>query len=172
MPLAKQQAAELIQDYQTAVYKAVSLLNAKSERAIGFQKHQESPGVRAGYLDEARQVRYHFHGIGCHITTPAFEVDFDYALEGGCTGIDTWFLLDFLKSNSSIRLKFLLLTSGEQMEQLLEELVQEGVLTKYLYSAHDRRYYLTTAIGNPHLPEVTLRRSEEDEAEWNSAVWE
>jgi hypothetical protein len=172
MPLAKQQVAELIQDYQTAVYRAVALLNAKSEREIGFQKHQESPGVRAGYLDDLRQVRYHFHGIGCYITTPEFEVDFDYALEGGCTGIDAWFLFAFLKSNSFIRLKFPLLTSGEQVEQLLEELTQEGLLTKYLYSAHDRRYYLTAAIGNPNLPEVTLRRSEEDEAEWNSAVWE
>ncbi|SFQ83452.1 DUF6896 domain-containing protein [Hymenobacter arizonensis] len=172
MPSPKQQVAELIQDYQTAVYKAVSLLNAKSEREVGFQKQEESPGFRAGYLDDARLVRYYFHGIGCHITTPAFEVDFDYALEGGCTGIDVWFMFDFMKSNPAIRLKFPLLTSGEQVEQLLEELVQEGILTKYLYSAHDRRYYLTAAIGNPNLPEVTLRRSEEDEAEWNSAVWE
>jgi len=99
-------------------------------------------------------------------------VDFDYALEGGCTGINTWFLFDFLESNSSIRLKFPLLTSEEQVKQLLEELVQERLLTKYLYSADDRRYYLTAAISNPYLPEVMLRRSKEDEDEWNSAVWE
>lgn len=172
MSSAKQQVVELIQDYQTAVYQAVGLLNAKSAREVGFQKQEENPGVRAGYLDDAGQVRYHFHGIGCLITTPAFAVDFDYALEGDCTGIDTWFMFDFLKSNPAIRSKFPLLTSGEQVEQLLEELVQEGLLTKYLYAAHDRRYYVTADIGNPNLPEVMLRRSEEDEAEWNSAVWE
>jgi hypothetical protein len=172
MSLAKQQVVALIQAYQTAVYQAVVLLNAKSEREVGFQKQEESVGFRAGYLDDARQVRYQFHGSGCLITTPAFKVDFDYALEGGCTGIDTWFLFDFLESNASIRLKFPLLTSGKQVEQLLEELVQEGLLTKYLYAAHDRRYYVTADIGNPNFPEVMLRRSEEDEAEWNSAAWQ
>ena len=172
MSSAKQQVAELIQDYQTAVYKAVVLLNAKSEREVGFQKQEESPGVWAGYLDDLRQVRYHFHGIGCLITTTAFVVDFDYALEGGCTGIDPRFLFYFLESNSSIRPKFSLLTSGEQVEHNLEELVQEGFLTKHLYSADDRRYYLTADIRNPNLPEVTLRWSEEDEAEWNSVAWE
>ena len=169
MSSAKQQVVALIQDYQQAVYQAVGLLNAKSAREVGFQKQTESPGVYAGYLDDAGHVRYHFHGCGCLITTPAFAVDFDYALEGGCTGIDAWFLFDFLKSNSAIRSKFPLLTSGEQVEQLLEELVQEGLLTKYLYAAHDRRYYVTADIGNPNLPAVTLRRSEEDEAAWNAA---
>jgi len=70
MPSAKQQVAELIQDYQTAVYKAVGLLNAKSEREVGFQKHQESPGVWAGYLDEAKQVRYHFQGLAATLLRP------------------------------------------------------------------------------------------------------
>ena len=71
-----------------------------------------------------------------------------------------------------MRLKFPLLTSAEQVEQFLQELVHEGLLSKYLYSADDDRYYLTAAIGNPNLPKVMLRLSEEDEAEWNSAVWE
>jgi hypothetical protein len=172
MSSAKQQVIALIQDYQTAVYKAVAFLNAHSERNVGFQKQEESLGVRAGYLDDLKQVRYYFHGSGCLITTPAFQVDFDYALEGGCTGIDTWFLFDFLKNNAAIQAKFPLLISGEQVEQLLEELVQAGVLTKYLYSADDRRYYATADIENPNLPQVVLRWSEEDEAEWNAAVWE
>jgi hypothetical protein len=139
---------------------------------VSFQRQEESPGIRAGYLDDLQQVRYHCHGVGCRITTPTFTVDFDYALKGGCTGIDTWFLFDFLKSNAAIRLKFSLLTSGEQVVHLLEELVQEGFLTKYLYASDDQRYYFTADMGNPALPQVTLRWSEEDEAEWNAAVWE
>jgi hypothetical protein len=172
MSSAKKQVITLIQDYQTAVYKAVALLNAHSERNVGFQKQEESLGVRAGYLDDLKQVRYYFHGVGCRITNPALVVDFDYALEGGCTGIDTWFLFDFLKSNAAIRLAFPSLTSGEQVEQLLDELVQDGVLTKYVYSPDDRRYYLTADLGNSTLPQVTLHWSEQDEAEWNAAVWE
>jgi hypothetical protein len=110
-------------------------------------------------------MRCHFYEIGCRITTLAFAVDFDYAVEGGCIGIDAWFLLDFSKTNSAIRPKFPLLTSGEQVEQLLQELVQEGLLTRYLYAPPDGRYYVTADILNffihedffaPHLPLRTL----------------
>jgi hypothetical protein len=82
MPSAKQQVVGLIHDYQAAVYRAVALLNAKSEQEKGFQLQQERPGVWAGYLDELKQVHYSFHGAGCLITTPTFKVDFDYAQEG------------------------------------------------------------------------------------------
>jgi len=102
MPSVKQQVVDLIHDYQAAVYQAVALLNAKAKREKGFQQHYNSAGTRAGYLNEVKQVRYSFHGTGCMITTPEFEVDFDYAKEGGCTGIDTWFLFDFIESNPSI----------------------------------------------------------------------
>jgi hypothetical protein len=83
MQSAKQQVVNLIHAYQAAVYQAVTLLNAKSAQDKGFQQHQQSPGVWAGYLDSAQQVSYRFHGVGCWITTPAFTVDFDYDLEGG-----------------------------------------------------------------------------------------
>ncbi|WP_188816402.1 DUF6896 domain-containing protein [Hymenobacter cavernae] len=86
MPSVKQHVVDLLHDYQATVYRAVALLNAKSQQEKGFQLQQESPGVWAGYLDEVRQVRYRFHGTGCLITTPAFQVD--YAQKGGCTGID------------------------------------------------------------------------------------
>ena len=148
------------------------MLNAKSEKDRGFQQHEESPGYRAGYLDAQQRVRYAFHGTGCLVTMPGLEVDFDYAKEGGCTGIDPWFLVNFLQSNPAIQAQYPLLTSDEEVAQVLQELVKEGALAQYVHSADDRRFYLTADIGNPNLPEVTLRRSEEDEAEWNTAVWE
>ena len=156
MQSAKQQVAGLVHDYQTAVYRAVALLNAKSEQDKGFQQNQEVPGVWTGYLDEAKQVRYHFHGTGCFVTTPDFQVDFDYACEGGCTGIDTWFMVSFLRSNPAMKAKYPLLTNGDQVEQALQELLKEGVLTRFLHAADDRRYYVTADIGNPNLPTVTL----------------
>ena len=158
MQAAKQQVVDLIHDYQAAVYRAVALLNAKSEQEKGFQMH------RQGHLDSLKQVQYSFHGAGCMVTTPEFKVDFDYAQEGGCTGIDTWFLVYFLKSNSAIQAKYPLLTSDEQVEQVLQELVKDGLLTKHLYSAHDRRYYLTADIPNSNLPTVTLHMPDEDVA--------
>lgn len=170
MRSAQQQVVDLIHDYQAAVYKAVALLNAKSEQERGFQRHEESPGAWAGYLDDLRQVRYHFHGTGCLVTAPEFEVNFDYAREGGCTGVDTWFMYDFLESNPAIEAKYPLLTSGEQVKQLLEELAHEGLLTKDAYSVGDRRYYLTTDIGNPNLPEVTLHSPDGDDFDWDAAA--
>ena len=162
MPSAKQQVLALIHDYQTAVYQAVALLNAKSAQEKGFQMHQESPGYYAGYLDEQEQVRYAFHGAGCLVTTPAFEVDFDYSKEGGCTGIDAWFMVAFLKSNPAVQAKYPLLTSGDQVKQALQELEAEGVLTWYLHGEDDWRYYVTADIWHPNLPMVTLYMPDED----------
>ncbi|MBD2766487.1 hypothetical protein IC235_01110 [Hymenobacter sp. BT664] len=111
-PGSKQQVVGLIHEYQAAVYRAVALLN-KSKQEKGFQRPQESPGVWAGYPDDLKQVRSSFHGSGCIITRSAFQVDFDYGGEGGCTGIDTWFMVDSLKSNLVIQAKYPLLTNGE-----------------------------------------------------------
>jgi hypothetical protein len=165
MPSAKQQVVDLIHDYQAAIYSAVALLNTKSAQDKGFQMHDEIPGVRAGYLDSAKQANYRFHGTGCRITTPMFTVDFDYAQEGGCTGIDTWFMVDFLKSNPSMQVKYPMLISGEQVEQILQELVEDGLLTRYLYNEYDRRYYLTASIEDLNPPTVTLYMPDEDVSE-------
>jgi hypothetical protein len=153
---AKQQVTELIQDYQTAVYKAVVLLNAKSKQDCGFQQREESPGCRAGYLDVQHHVRYVFHGAGCLVTMWGTEVDFDYAKEGGCTGIDPWFLMNFLQNNPAIQAKYPSLTNDLEVEQILQELVKDGTLVQHVHSADDQRFYWTADIGNPNLPEVTL----------------
>lgn len=165
MPSAKQQVVDLIHDYQNAVYNAVALVNAKSAREKGFQLHDETSGVRAGYLDSLKQVRYSFHGVGCKIITPEFTVDFDYAQEGGCSGIDTWFLIDFLTSNPLIQAKYPLLISDEQLEQILRELAGDGLLTRHLHNEHDQRYYLTASIGDLNLPTVTLYMPDEEVSE-------
>jgi hypothetical protein len=99
MSSVKQQVVALLHDYQATVYQAVALLNAKSEQQKGFQKQ------RTGYLDDLKQLRYSFHGAGCLVITPTFQVDFDYAAEGGCTGIDAWFLGCFLESNAAVQAK-------------------------------------------------------------------
>ena len=162
MPSAQHQVQQLIHDYQAAVYRAVALLNAKSAQEPGFQRHEESPGYRAGYLDAQQRVRYAFHGTGCLVTAPDEEVDFDYAKAGGCTGIDAWFLGNFLQSNPAVQARYPLLTSDEQVAQMLPELVAEGVLTRSVYSADDGRYFLPADLQNPHPPTVTLQMPDQD----------
>jgi hypothetical protein len=159
MASVKQQVVALIHDYQAAVYQAVALLNAKAEQQRGFHKQ------RTGYLDELRQLRYSFHGAGCLVTTPAFKVDFDYATEGGCTGIDSWFLGCFLESNAAIQAKYPLLTSREQMQQVLPELVKEGLLTQYVYADYDGRYYLPVHSQRVNPPTLQLHLPDENASE-------
>jgi hypothetical protein len=159
MSSVKQQVVALIHDYQAAVYQAVALLNAKAEQQRGFQKQ------RTGYLDDLKQLRYSFHGAGCLVATPAFKVDLDYAKEGGCTGIDAWFLGCFLESNATVRVKYPLLTSREQVQQVLPELVKEGILTQYVYAAYDGRYYLPVDSQRVNPPTLRLHLPDEDASE-------
>lgn len=156
MQPATQQVLNLIHAYQAAVYQAVAWLNAKSEQEKGFHWHEESPGYRAGYLDAHRRVRYAFHGTGCVVTAPEWKVDFDYAQEGGCTGIDPWFLFDFLRSNPAGRAAYPLLTKEENVAHGLQVLAQAGVLARFVHSEDDRRYYVAADLQNPHPPTVTL----------------
>ncbi|MFD2721005.1 DUF6896 domain-containing protein [Hymenobacter monticola] len=114
----KQQVVRLIHAYQAAVFRAVALLNAKSAQEPGFQRR------RTGYLDAHQQFRYAFHGAGCLVTMPGLEVDFDYAKEGGCAGIDGWFLVNFLEYNPAVRAQHPLLTSGASVEEALLELAK------------------------------------------------
>ena len=156
MPTVKQQVLQLIHAYQATVFRAVNLLDAKSAQEKGFQRREASPGNRVGYLDAHQQVRYQFHGAGCMVILPGCEVDFDYAKEGGCTGVDPWFLLNFLQDNPAVRAQHPLLTSDKEVEQGLRALEEEGVLARHVYSAHDGRYFVTADLGNLHPPTVTL----------------
>ena len=70
-------------------------------------------------MDAQKQGRYAFHGTGCLVVLPKDEIDFDYTKEGGCTGIDRWFLINFLQHNPAVQAQHPLLTSGEEVEQAL-----------------------------------------------------
>jgi hypothetical protein len=158
MHSVKQQVIRLIHEHQAAVFWAIVLLNAKPEQERGFQRHERSPGLRAGYLNARKQVGYVFHGASCLVTLPGLEVNFDFAKEGWCTGIDSWFLVNFLQDNPAVQAQHPLLTSREQVEQVLLELKQDGMLTRRVYSALDGRYFLTADLGNPRPPTVTCMR--------------
>jgi hypothetical protein len=159
MSSVKQQVVALIHDYQATVYQAVALLNAKAEQQRGFQMQ------RTWYLDDLKQLRYSFHGAGCLVTTPTFTVDFDYATEGGCSGIDSWFLACFLESNSAMQAKYPLLTSREQVKQVLPKLVKEGLLTQYVYADHDGRYYWPVDSQRVNPPTLRLHLPDENASE-------
>jgi hypothetical protein len=156
MTAEQNQLLSLIADYQAAVAKAASWLNAKAKEEPGFQRQQEQPGHYAGYLDEARQIRYVLHGAGCWVAGPDFKVDFDFAYADRCDGINSWFLGDFLQRNAAIKRQYALLTSIDQLRQLLQELEQEGVLTRNAGTLDEHLYHLTADRHNPNPPNVIL----------------
>ncbi|MGI4761656.1 MAG: DUF6896 domain-containing protein [Janthinobacterium lividum] len=156
----KQQLLELVYEYRAAVKKAVSLLNAKSERAKGFQRLGGEISERAGYLDDLKESRYEFHGFGCLIVAKDFTVDFDFGEGGRCDGIDPGFLLSFINGNSSIENKYPLYTSREQLKESLEHLEKESLFTRDLepFLGHpmelynDTLFYLVAAINDVDKP--------------------
>lgn len=156
MTAEQNQLVSLIADYQAAVAKAAAMLNDKARTEPGFQRRQEQPGCYAGYLDEGRQMRYLFHGAGCLVAGPDFKVDFDFAYADRCDGIDSWFLFDFLQSNAGMKRKYTLLTSADQLKQLLQELEKVGVLARNVDTLAGHLYHLAADRHNPNPPTVTL----------------
>jgi hypothetical protein len=156
MTAAQNQLLNLITDYRAAVARAAALLNAKAKKEPGFQMQQEQPGCYAGYLDEARHIRYILHGAGCRVVGPDFEVDFDFAYANRCDGVDGWFLFDFLRSNAAVKQKYALLTGDDQLRQLLQELEKEAILIRNVGALDEHLYYLAADIHNPNPPSVIL----------------
>jgi hypothetical protein len=160
MTAEQNQLLSLIANYQAAVAKSAAWLNAKAIKEPGFQRQQEQPGHYAGYLDEARQIRYSLHGAGCLVTGPDFEVDFDFAHADRCDGIDSWFLFDFLQSNAEVKQQYPLLTDIDQLRQLLQELEQEGVLIRNAGALDEHLYYVAADKHKPNPPNVILYRAD------------
>ena len=146
----KLQLLALIDAYKAAVATVVTLLNAKSEKDPGFQRE------RTGYLDGLETIKYGFHGFGCLVTTEAFMVDFDFGFafgqDGRCDGIDPGFLFSFLEDNEEQKSTYSLINSHKQVEQLLQELENDGVVARDVNSWSERLYYLTADIYDSHPP--------------------
>jgi hypothetical protein len=156
MNAEKNQLLNLLANYQAAVAKAAAWLNARAIKEPGFQRQQEQPGCYAGYLDDARQIRYILHGAGCRVMGPDFKVDFDFAHADRCDGINSWFLFDFLRSNADVKQKYPLLTSADQLIQLLQELEKEEILTRNVGASDEYLHYLAADRHNPNPPNVVL----------------
>jgi hypothetical protein len=158
MTVEQQQVLALLNDYKAAVAKAVLLLNAKYAQDKGFLRQAE----RSGYLDKSGQQHYSLHGMGCLVTTPEFEVDFDFGWKGRCDGVDPGFLHHFLRKNAAVKEKYPLLISGaqagqyvqgaEQVERVLHELAGAGMVANNVCPFNERTYYLTADIQDPAPP--------------------
>ena len=140
-----QQLAGLIEDYRVAVNEAVRLLNAKSEKCRGFQFERE------GYLDEAKQVKYGFHGIGCLVTNKGIVVDFDFCDKARCDGLEPWFVFCFHSSNKSIKDKYPLIVKQEQVKSYLDKLEMVGLAIRF-DRYMPRTFFLVDDYQNPNPP--------------------
>lgn len=127
----------LIQSYVNDVQYFTELLNIRTEIHKGFQVTE-----RIGHFDEQKEIYYSFHGPGGVFLKDKFrEVDFDVFDEGRTDGFRTWFLINYIDSNSHLKDIYESLADFEIMEVLLENLTIKGVLNKKDDGLSDTYYF-------------------------------
>lgn len=89
----------LILDYQTRVAEAVCLLEEQLKlKENGWLSWRQSGVKGSGWLDEARDISYRYHGIGCCVMFDQVDVDFDSGPDGRIDGFDAWRLSIFAQT--------------------------------------------------------------------------
>jgi hypothetical protein len=122
----------LIQDYQSAVARAVQLLEqagiARPESNIAWACCDMN---QSGVLADG--VKFYKHGFGCAVHLQDGCVDFDFGANGEITGFDTWRLAGFAEAR--------LMQYGFASEKELEECFQAEVKAgNVIYSGYILHY--------------------------------
>src|SRR5438477_12110654 len=96
---------QLIQDYISVVRHHVNQLKEKYGEVDILRGRRRGVVPATGILDEVEKTAFVLHGVGCCITGPLYEVDFDFAEGGRCDGFDAWRLWNFAQSRKGSRVK-------------------------------------------------------------------
>jgi hypothetical protein len=91
-----QELKRTIDDYLLQVKRAVELFDKQLGVIAPLSAWHTNQIPRKGNLSES--VSYEFHGIGCLIIYPDYEVDFDFGPDNRCDGFDLWRLTGFISS--------------------------------------------------------------------------
>lgn len=108
---------QLVKDYLEKLRLSIELLNIKSEKDKGFQI-----GYGQGYLDNEHKIKYAFHGYGCKIDYPEFNIDFDVMSNRRCDGFQAHFVAAFLREN-----QYVLKYDRDELYKVFSQLVDKDV---------------------------------------------
>lgn len=140
--------ARLITDFQTAVKRAVELMQAsgiplpRSTIEWVITKIPQKGRLNGG-------IRYFKHGFGCHVELPNGVIDFDFGSHGEINGFDIWRLRRFAGS----RLAEYDLVDEKALETEFNAAVELGTLLRsgaLYYLASDRTEALEALSVSPY----------------------
>src|SRR6185295_8225991 len=81
----------LINEYQIKVLEAADLFKKHKGIAPDELMYWRQAGLpREGFVDPEQTIEYFFHGIGCRVSLPSGEVDWDFGHDGRLDGFDAW----------------------------------------------------------------------------------
>jgi hypothetical protein len=139
----------LIKDYKENVVEGVKCLNKKYFENPGFYQTTDDGFIeRHGFIESDKKTYYEFHGIsGCYVKWQnGKSVDFNLGEAGRCDGFDPWFVFDFYKSNTDVKLKYHDVTI-DSINDVLNDLMDNGEIIE---DDFNHLYYFKDDYNNPN----------------------
>jgi len=127
---------DMITEYLQAVEKGLKLFEQKIGRRDILAAWHEGALPREGKLLD--DVEYELHGIGCWLSFPEYEIDFDFGPNGRSDGFDLWKLNKYVKQFAE---RFPALQKAKQLEATFEQLKIYGIITQK-YPQQSSLYFL------------------------------
>jgi len=86
----------VVGDYLSEVQEGIALFKDKIGDTHPLSAWRNDGLPQKGQLSD--DVRYEFHGVGCLLVFPEYEVDFDFGPDGRIDGFDLWRLGLYVES--------------------------------------------------------------------------
>lgn len=129
----------LITDYQRRVAAFVQAAQAKYGKEDLLAAWHAGKIPQDGMLDDQKETRFTFHGVGCCVHSVEGEVDFNFGPEGRHDGFDGWRLWILAESRPEEYPQFQRL---EIVESVLGELVTESFVIRPHWAPSPHLCYL------------------------------
>ena len=136
----------LIGEYRAKILEAAALFRRYKGVDSGSLMFWRRAGLPIrGFLDSGRTVGYYFHGNGCRVSLPGWEVDWDFGHDGRLDGFDAWRLWQFAKDGTD---QFPEFERKETLEDVFREALARGVIHRPFKHLRDDLYYLRIGFAN------------------------
>ncbi len=122
-----EQMCALIAEYLNSVQEIKELFFTKFGEEDLLRARRSGVLPREGWLDQDRDIRYLFHGVGCLVESGDEIIDFDFGPKGRVDGFDLWRLRQFLESRVE---RYPELATEEAQEAAFTNLVAQGVIVR------------------------------------------
>jgi len=130
----------LIKEY----IKKVLFASKELSNLFGLEKlcHWRAVGIPvSGYLKNNRW-KYAFHGSGCEVMSPEFQVDFEFDINCNVGGFDIWRLWSFVCDNENIDVELKLFRNKNILESAFKKASELNLIRKEVDGKQSDLYFL------------------------------